>query len=79
MSICPSVFLFTDDNLSKCKWIFTKLGMSSDIVKIWFETANGQISSVFDRLVCLSHVSCGVLSFYIFILLFRFTSEDGIF
>ena len=24
--ICPSVFLFQDDNLNKCKWIFTKLG-----------------------------------------------------
>ena len=27
-----SVVSFSDDNLSKCKWIFTKLGMRIDIV-----------------------------------------------
>ena len=32
----PSVFFFLDDNLSKHQWIFTKLGMCIDIVKIWF-------------------------------------------
>ena len=30
---------FSDDNLNK--WIFTKLGMSMDIVEIWFGIANG--------------------------------------
>ena len=32
----PSVFSFTDDNLSKHQWIFTRLGMCIDIVEIWF-------------------------------------------
>ena len=46
--ICLSVFLFPDDNLSKCQWIFTKLGVRIDIVEIWFGIVNGQISSIFD-------------------------------
>ena len=35
--ICPphiSIFLFLDDNLSKCQWTFTKLGTCIDIVEI---------------------------------------------
>ena len=28
------IFPFPDDNLSKCQWIFTKLGMCIDIVEI---------------------------------------------
>ena len=47
-SIHAFVFLFLEDNLSKCQWIFTKLGMCIDIVEIWFEIANGQIPSTFD-------------------------------
>ena len=47
LSICPSVFSFLDDNLSKYKWIFTKLGVCIDIEKIWFGIANGQILSIF--------------------------------
>ena len=39
----PEIFSFPDDNLSKRQWIFTKLGMCIDIVKIWFGIANGQI------------------------------------
>ena len=39
------IFSFLDDNLSKHQWIFTKLGMCIDIVEIWFEIANEQISS----------------------------------
>ena len=55
LAVCPfvhkaichtSVFLFPDDNLSKYKWIVTKLAMC--IVEIWFWIANGQISSGFD-------------------------------
>ena len=42
-----SIFSFLDDNLSKCQWIFTKLGICIDIVEIWFGIANGQISSIF--------------------------------
>ena len=37
----PSIFWFLDDNLSKCQWIFTKLGLCIYIVDIWFGTANG--------------------------------------
>ena len=51
-SIRPSVFSFPDDNLSKHQWIFTKLGMCIDIMEIWFGIANGQISSIFDGVIC---------------------------
>ena len=47
------VFLFPDDNLSKCQWIFVKHGMCIVIVEIWFDIANGQILSIFDRVICL--------------------------
>ena len=53
--ICQSLFLFLDDNLSKCQWIFTKLGICIAIVKIWFGVANGQILSIFDRVTCQRH------------------------
>ena len=48
-------FSFPDDNLSKHKLIFTKLGMCIDIVEIWFGIANGQISSNFDGVICPRH------------------------
>ena len=52
----PSVhFSFPDDNLSKHQWVFTKLGMCIDIVEIWFGIANGQISSIFDGVICPRH------------------------
>ena len=40
---CPSIFSLPDDNLRKCRWIFTKLGLCLDIVEIWLGIANGQI------------------------------------
>ena len=49
------IFSFPDDNLSKHQWIFIKLGMCIDIVEIWFGIANGQISSIFDRVLCPRH------------------------
>ena len=51
-------FLFPDDNLSKYQWIITKLTLYLyiDIVEIWFGIANGQISSVFDRVICSGYV-----------------------
>ena len=60
LSICPSVrpsvrFSFPDDNLSKHQWIFTKLGMCIDIMEVWFGIANGQISSIFDGVICPRH------------------------
>ena len=63
MSVRPSVvrrsvcFSFPDDSLSKHQWIFTKLGMCIDIVEIWFGIANGQISSIFDGVICLRHAN----------------------
>ena len=52
-SICPSVrFSFPDEYLSKHQWIFTKLGICIDIVEICFGIANGQISSIFDGVIC---------------------------
>ena len=29
-----SIFSFLEDNLSKCQWIFTKLGIGIDIVEL---------------------------------------------
>ena len=53
--VCLSIrFWFPDDNLSKHQWIFTKLGMCIDIVETWFGIANGQISSIFDGVICLT-------------------------
>ena len=49
------IFSFLDDNLSKHQWIFIKLGMCFDIVVIWFGIANGQISSIFDGVICPRH------------------------
>ena len=54
------VFLFPDDSLSKCQWIFTKLGMFIDIVEIWFWIVNGQISSIFDSYLLMT---CPLFSF----------------
>ena len=50
-------FLFLDDNFNKyqwifTKWIFTKLAMCIDIVEIFTGKANGQISSIFDSIIC---------------------------
>ena len=49
MSVHPPVFLFLDNNLSKCQWIFTNLGVCIDTVEIWFGIVNGQILSIFDN------------------------------
>ena len=59
LSVCLSSirFSFPDENLSKCKCqcIFTKLGMCIDI-EIWCGTANGQILSVFESVICRRHI-----------------------
>ena len=56
LSVRPSVrFPFPDDNLSKHQWIFTHLGMCIDIVEVCFGIANGQISSIFDGVICPRH------------------------
>ena len=46
------VFSYPDDNLSKYQWIFAKLGLCTDIVESWFGIANGQISTIFDEVIC---------------------------
>ena len=51
---CP--FLNFQMITSKYQWIFTKLCLCIDIVEIWFGIANGQISSIFDRVLCRWHV-----------------------
>ena len=62
-----SIFSFPDDNFSKYQLIFTKFDMCVDIVEIWFEIANGQILSVFDRVICSRYDNGGVLSFHVFL------------
>ena len=58
LSAChTSDFWFLDNNLSKYQWIFTKLGVCIDIVVIWFGIANGQITSMFDSVICLRQVN----------------------
>ena len=48
----PSIFSFTDDNLSIHQWIFTKLDMCFNIVEILFGIANRQIlSNFFDSVI----------------------------
>ena len=72
MSVRPSAshtsvrFSFPGDNLSKHLRIFTKLGMCIDM-EIWFEIANGQISSNLYGVICPRHDNGGVLQFYLFI------------
>ena len=46
----PSAFSFPNDNLNKCQWIFTRLGMCIDIVEIWCGIASGLITSIFNEL-----------------------------
>ena len=48
-----ALYSFPDDNFSKYYWMFTKLGVCIDSVEIWFGIVNGQISSIFDRVMCL--------------------------
>ena len=53
LSACnTSVFYFQDNNLSKSQWIFTKLDICFDSVEICLWIAHGQISSIFDRVIC---------------------------
>ena len=52
----PSVYIsFPGDYFCKHQWILTKLGMCIDIGEILFGIANGQISSIFDGIICPRH------------------------
>ena len=53
-------FSFPSNNLNKCQGILTKLGTCIDIKDIWFGIANGQISSMFDRVICPQHNTGGI-------------------
>ena len=59
------VFKFHDSILKKSQCFFTKFYRCIDFVEIWFEIANGQISSIFDRVTCPRHDNGGVLSFLV--------------
>ena len=59
--VCLSVALFPNNSLSKCQWIFTKLGLFIDIVDIWFGIANGQI------FFCLTEISAHHTSLFSFL------------
>ena len=54
------IFSFPDDN-NKYQGILTKLGTCIDMEEIWFRIANGQISSMFDRVICPRHDNGWVL------------------
>ena len=56
-----SVLSFPDANFNKYQWMFTKLGICIHILEIWFGIANGQISPIFDKLVCPPDNSVKVL------------------
>ena len=58
-------FHLLHDIFSKCQWIFTKLAVCIDIVQIGFGNANGQVLSIFDRVICLGYDSGWVLLFHI--------------
>ena len=54
------IFSFPGDNLCNCQGILTKLGTCIGMKEIWFGIANGQISSMFDRVICPRHDNSGV-------------------
>ena len=62
--ICPRsvIFSFPDNKLCKCQGNLTKLGTCIDIKEIWFGNANGQIASMFDRVICRDTIMAGYYS-----------------
>ena len=60
------IFSFPNDKLSRYQGILTKLGTCIDTKEIWVGIANGQISSIFDRVNCPRHDNGWVLWFYVF-------------
>ena len=62
-----AIFSFLDNNLSKYQGVLAKLGTCIDIKEVCFGIANGQILSIFDRVICPQHSNGRVLSFYVFI------------
>ena len=73
----PSVrrFRFPDHNLSKHRWIFTKVGMCIDIVEIWFGIANAQ-RQMFTELCARDTIMAGYYSLtFLFIGIVQFQSK----
>ena len=56
------IFSFPDDILSKCQGILIKPGTCIDMMEIWFGIANGQISSMFDRVIYRNMIMAGYYS-----------------
>ena len=54
-------YIFVLTTMSKCQGILTKLGTCINIKEIWFGIACGQISSMFDRIICPQHDNSRVL------------------
>ena len=74
------IFLFQDDNLNKDQGILTKLGTCIDMKEIWFRIANGQISSMFDRVICPRHDWRGIIVYCFYLLRFlivRYLNHSG--
>ena len=53
--VCSSSVHISFLMTSKHQLIFTKLGVCIDVVEIYFGIANGQILSIFDRVICPRH------------------------
>ena len=62
-----SIFSFLDDNFSKYQCSFMKLGMSIDIVEIWFGIADGQISACDTSVVSFQDNNCRKQHIHIFV------------
>ena len=58
LAVRVSIFSFSDDNLSKHKWIFTKLYMCFDIVKIWVGIAYEKILSILTEVILTEVSAC---------------------
>ena len=70
LCVHPSVsFSFTDDNLSKHQWIFTKLGMCIDIVEVWFGLLMDKFRKFFTELSARDTIMAGYYSLTGFFLL----------
>ena len=64
---CP-YFLSGGDNLKKCQWSFTKLGVCIDMVEIWF----GIVMEKFRQFLKELSARCKSVLFFLFVFLFVF-------
>ena len=60
-SLCPNFPVLTMTGINIYGFSTNKLGLCIDIVEIGFGIANGQILSIFDRVICPPCDSFGVL------------------